>query len=438
MDYNASNNLPSYPYMNNYNHQHSYHTTFQQNPQNQLPNHVPNQPTVRCTLNCKCCSKFLLTGKACSCHQDKVSIGTQTDSLQANFQKEDYFKPKTSAYQFLQAEINRVVKDNKFNSTSDKGFESAVTCIVSFLSGLQHTPTTRDKVKQRVKKRIYNQQSYQKTKQIAEANGVSVKKCQSIAVKRNLTYPIETPPTNTKQPRKSSPVHSSPVLSSPDRSSPVRSSPVRSSPDRSSPVRSSPVRSSPDRASPVRSSPDPASPVSPSAVRSSPVHSSSVNLSAVRSSPVNSSPVNSSSSRSSPGQPVTLSSPEAVGSPETTKSLNPQDIISSPASTSSSVTTRVKVFKNSSGVTFHIQDTVCIARGKNSCDYAKVTSVWNTKVDITYLKKTAKGLKTWIVSHDKPYTDSVHINTIFFSFGKAEWSSDIHCTIKDKLAKLFE
>ncbi|CAG2228213.1 unnamed protein product [Mytilus edulis] len=103
MDYNASNNLPtSYPYMNNYNHQQSYHTTFQQNPQNQLPNHVPNQPTVRCTLNCKCCSKFLLTGKACSCHQDKVSIGTQTDSLQANFQKEDYFKPKTSAYQFLQ------------------------------------------------------------------------------------------------------------------------------------------------------------------------------------------------------------------------------------------------------------------------------------------------------------------------------------------------
>lgn len=148
--------------------------------------------------------------------------------------------------------------------------------------------------------------------------------------------------------------------------------------------------------------------------------------------------MSSSSSRSSPGQPVTLSSPEAVGSPETTKSLNPQDIISSPASTSSSVTTRVKVFKNSSGVTFHIQDTVCIARGKNSCDYAKVTSVWNTKVDITYLKKTAKGLKTWIVSHDKPYTDSVHINTIFFSFGKAEWSSDIHCTIKDKLAKLFE
>ena len=75
------------------------------------------------------------------------------------------FQIKQSFLNFIsQAEINRVVKDNKFHSTSDKGFESAVTCIVSFLSGLQHTPTTRDKVKQRVKKRIYNQQSYQKTK----------------------------------------------------------------------------------------------------------------------------------------------------------------------------------------------------------------------------------------------------------------------------------
>ena len=96
-----------------------------------------------------------------------------------------------------------------------------------------------------------------------------------------------------------------------------------------------------------------------------------------------------------------------------------------------------KVFKTANGVTFKIKDVVCIANSKTHCDYAEVKQVWKTKVDIHYLKKTSKGLTSWMLSANEHYKDSVHINSIFYSFGKTKYSQEHHQVIKEKLSKLF-
>lgn len=44
------------------------------------------------------------------------------------------------------------------------------------------------------------------------------------------------------------------------------------------------------------------------------------------------------------------------------------------------------------GVKVQVNNSVCIARFKTSCYYAKVTSIRKTKVNISYLKKTTNGL----------------------------------------------
>ncbi|VDI18121.1 Hypothetical predicted protein [Mytilus galloprovincialis] len=193
-------------------HQHFNQTASPQNlfvprPYVQTPQHYQT-PTQMCYLNCKCCAMFLMTKCACSCNQQKVSIATQTDQVQKNFVKDDYFKPKTSAYQLLQAEITRTAHSNRFHSTSDQGFEMAISSIIQYLGDLQDTPTTREKVRYRLKKRMYNQQGYEKIKNLAQMNGVSVKSCQSAAVKRGLPFTNEPATKQTKN-TENSPVSTS-------------------------------------------------------------------------------------------------------------------------------------------------------------------------------------------------------------------------------------
>ena len=65
-----------------------------------------HQPAIyaspKCKLNCKCCAKFLMTGEECTCNKYKITVATQTDQIQLNFDKADYFQPKTSAYKLMQ------------------------------------------------------------------------------------------------------------------------------------------------------------------------------------------------------------------------------------------------------------------------------------------------------------------------------------------------
>lgn len=112
----------------------------------------------------------------------------------------------------------------------------------------------------------------------------------------------------------------------------------------------------------------------------------------------------------------------------------------SPASNASTGFSRNrKTYHSVTGVSFCVGDIVCIARSKTSCDYAKVTKVWNTKVDITYLKKNNNSLVTWTLSSDKLYTDNVHINSIFFNLGQdnQELTSTTVQQIKNSLKTLF-
>ena len=91
----------------------------------------------------------------------------------------------------------------------------------------------------------------------------------------------------------------------------------------------------------------------------------------------------------------------------------------SPTGSKSSVPSRgsgqkKKCYTSVAGAKFFVGDTVCIARSKNTCDYAKVEKVWQTKVDVTYLKKNNINLVPWFLSKDSLYTESVQINTFFF------------------------
>lgn len=65
----------------------------------------------QCKLNCKCCASFLMTGtfEECACNSYKTSVATQTDSVLLQFNKEDYFDTKTSAYKVFQVSSNYIL-----------------------------------------------------------------------------------------------------------------------------------------------------------------------------------------------------------------------------------------------------------------------------------------------------------------------------------------
>lgn len=74
-------------------------------PQHLLPSshqQLTSNFSPKCKLNCKCCAIFLMSGEQCPCNTYKITVATQTDHVQQNFDKSDYFEPKTSAYKLLQ------------------------------------------------------------------------------------------------------------------------------------------------------------------------------------------------------------------------------------------------------------------------------------------------------------------------------------------------
>ncbi|XP_071121875.1 uncharacterized protein [Mytilus edulis] len=132
----------------------------------------------KCDLRCKCCAVQMAFGLVCACNLTKESVGTQTDILVLNMTTEDYFKPKTTAFKLLQNQITSVLHTTKLSSTSDKTFEDSVSEVINFINDLPDTPRTREKVRTRFRKRMYNQKGYEKTKELAIATGGSVRKLQ--------------------------------------------------------------------------------------------------------------------------------------------------------------------------------------------------------------------------------------------------------------------
>ncbi|XP_052104098.1 uncharacterized protein LOC127737435 isoform X2 [Mytilus californianus] len=168
----------------------------------------------KCDLRCKCCAVQMAFGLVCACNLTKESVGTQTDILVLNMTTEDYFKPKTTAFKLLQNQITSVLHTTKLSSTSDKAFEDSVSEVINFINDLPDTPRTREKVRTRFRKRMYNQKGYEKTKELAIATGGSARKLQWKKA-REAVIP-------TKQPRASVNQRNISIMSS-STSSPVSS-----------------------------------------------------------------------------------------------------------------------------------------------------------------------------------------------------------------------
>ena len=67
-------------------------------------------------------------------------------------------------FSFFKTEITSKLNEYKLTSTSNPAFESSVTEVINFISDLPDTPRTREKVRIRFRKRMYNQNGYEKTK----------------------------------------------------------------------------------------------------------------------------------------------------------------------------------------------------------------------------------------------------------------------------------
>ncbi|XP_071177712.1 T-cell-specific guanine nucleotide triphosphate-binding protein 2-like [Mytilus edulis] len=61
-------------------------------------------------------------------------------------------------------QITSVLHTTKLSSTSDNVFEDSVFEVINFINDLPDTPRTREKVRTRFRKRMYNQKEYEKTK----------------------------------------------------------------------------------------------------------------------------------------------------------------------------------------------------------------------------------------------------------------------------------
>ncbi|CAC5382822.1 unnamed protein product [Mytilus coruscus] len=96
------------------------------------------------------------------------------------------------------SQITSVLHTTKLSSTSDKAFEDSVSKVINFINDLPDTPRTREKVRTRFRKRMYNQTEYEKTKELAIATGGSVRKLQWKKA-REAVIPTKQPRASVNQ-----------------------------------------------------------------------------------------------------------------------------------------------------------------------------------------------------------------------------------------------